>query len=120
MSTVPVGEAKPVAAAPAVNGEQEVSAESLIEIAKAVAAVAASQKPAMRTRRENDSTLCPKWFGHGLEVRPMGSPPLLDEPCTTGAGKANLCVHSKWERLATFDGPCACLLCHGWPKPGSP
>jgi hypothetical protein len=38
----------------------------------------------------------------------------LIEPCTSGAGKANLCVHSKWEALATFDGPCACALCHDW------
>ncbi len=40
------------------------------------------------------------------------------EPCDHGAGKAHHCIHSKWGKLATCGGPCACHPCHTWELAG--
>lgn len=60
-------------------------------------------KPRVPVNTHGKAAPCSK---HGGEI---------EEPCSTGAGKANLCAHSRWEKFQTFDGPCACHPCHDWP-----
>lgn len=55
--------------------------------------------PASRSRADGSPVLCEK---HGGEIG----------PCDTGERRAHNCHHSKWGKLRTFDGPCACLECH--------
>jgi hypothetical protein len=50
-------------------------------------------------RRRTGPVFCSK---HGGEIA----------ECDQGRGRANLCLHGKWGKLATFNRPCLCTKCH--------